>query len=158
MDLIRIHPKDNVGVAVRSLPPGQALAAGLTAVVTRQPVPAGHKVALVSIAAGEDVVKYGYPIGRAKADIAAGDWVHTHNLRTGLGELLEYAYEPEAARPEGARRDASFRGYRRPDGRVGTRNEVWIIPTVGCVNENARVIADVAGRLLQQAEIDGVHA
>ncbi len=158
MELIRIHPKDNVGVAVRVLAPGQALAAGATAVVTRQPIPAGHKVALFPIAAGEDVVKYGYPIGKARADIAAGDWVHTHNLSTGLGELLEYTYTPENAMPESARRGESFRGYRRPDGRVGTRNEVWIIPTVGCVNENARVIADVAGKLLQQADIDGVHA
>lgn len=158
MDLIRIHPKDNVAVAVKPLAPGQALAAGVTAVVTRQPVPAGHKIALVPIAAGENIIKYGHPIGTAQVDIAAGDWVHTHNLKTGLGELLEYTYQPAIANIEGAGRGESFLGYRRPDGRVGTRNEIWIIPTVGCVNQNARLIAEVAGKLVQQADIDGVYA
>ncbi len=158
MELIRIHPKDNVAVAVRPLAPGQALAAGEAAVLARQPVPAGHKVALVPIAAGAAVVKYGYPIGTARTDIAAGDWVHTHNLATGLGELLEYTYEPEAAALEAAHGGETFLGYRRPDGRVGTRNEVWIIPTVGCVNENARVIAAMAGKLPPPAGVDGVYA
>ncbi len=158
MDLIRIHPKDNVAVAVKALAPGQALASGVTAVVTRQPIAAGHKIALVPIAAGENVVKYGYPIGTAQVDIAAGDWVHTHNLKTGLGELLEYTYQPEIAPLEPVGRGESFLGYRRPDGRVGTRNEIWIIPTVGCVNQNARLIAEVAGKLVLQYDIDGVHA
>lgn len=158
MDLIKIHPKDNVAVAVKALAPGQALAAGVTAVVTRQPVPAGHKIALVPIAAGESVVKYGYPIGTAQVDIAPGDWVHTHNLKTRLGDLLEYTYQPEAAALEPAGRGESFLGFRRPDGRVGTRNEIWIIPTVGCVNQNARLIAEVAGKLVQQEDIDGVYA
>jgi altronate hydrolase len=158
MDLMRIHPKDNVAVAVKPLAPGQALAAGSAAVVTRQPIPAGHKIAIAPIAAGEKVVKYGFPIGTAQADIAAGDWVHTHNCKTNLGELLEYTYEPEETTLESAGRGESFMGYRRPDGKVGTRNEIWIIPTVGCVNQNARVIAEVAGKLLCQENIDGVHA
>lgn len=158
MDIVRIHPKDNVAVAVRPLRPGAALAAGAAAVVTRQPVPAGHKIALAPIAAGEEVVKYGYPIGIAQAAIQPGDWVHTHNLKTGLGDLLDYEYRPEAA--DLPRRDeaATFPGYRRPDGRVGTRNEIWIIPTVGCVNQNARLIADMAGKLLAKEKIDGIYA
>jgi altronate hydrolase len=158
MDLMRIHPKDNVAVAVKPLAPGQALAAGAAAVVTRQPIPAGHKLAIAPIAAGEKVVKYGYPIGTAQVDIAAGDWVHTHNCKTTLGELLEYTYEPETATLESAGRNETFLGYRRPDGKAGTRNEIWVIPTVGCVNQNARVIAEVAEKLLSQKNIDGVHA
>jgi altronate hydrolase len=158
MDLMRIHPKDNVAVAVKPLAPGQAMAAGAAAVVTRQPIPAGHKLAIAPIAAGEKVVKYGYPIGTAQVDIAAGDWVHTHNCKTNLGDLLEYTYEPEAVTPESAVLGETFLGYRRADGKPGTRNEIWIIPTVGCVNQNARVIAEVAGKLLSQKNIDGVHA
>lgn len=158
MDLIKIHQRDNVAVAVRPLAPGQALAAGVAAVVTRQPIPAGHKIALAPIAAGESVVKYGYPIGTAQVDIAAGDWVHTHNLKTGLGDLLDYTYRPEATTLENTAYGESFLGYRRQDGRAGTRNEIWIIPTVGCVNQNARLIAEVAGKLVRQDDVDGVYA
>lgn len=158
MDIVRIHLKDNVGVAVRPLGPGLALAAGTAAVVTRQPIPAGHKIALAPIAAGDSVVKYGYPIGIAQAAIQPGDWVHTHNLKTGLGDLLDYRYQPEDTGFTLRGGGESFMGYRRPDGRVGTRNEIWIIPTVGCVNQNARLIADMAGKLLAREKIDGIHA
>jgi Altronate dehydratase len=159
VDLLRIHPRDNVAVAVKAIDSGRTLAAGeLLAVVARQPVPAGHKLALVPIRAGEEVIKYGYPIGTARADIAAGDWVHTHNCKTNLGALLEYTYRPVPARIEDAGREESFLGYRRPDGRVGTRNEIWIIPTVGCVNQNARLIAEEAGKLVKEERVDGVFA
>ena len=93
----------------------------------------GHKYARRAIAAGEAVVKYGMPIGHATRDIAPGEHVHVHNLATNLGDVLEYRYEPEFAdiphvsAPE-------IMAYRHPDGRVGIRNDIWVIPTVGCVN------------------------
>jgi len=120
-------------------------------------IPAGHKMAIRDISCGESVVKYGYPIGNACRDIRAGQWVHTHNVKTGLGELLEYSYEPagsEETTADVSEKDESqhsckkftiseptFRGYRRTDGKVGIRNDIWIIPTVGCVNNVAEAIA-----------------
>lgn len=97
----------------------------------------GHKYALRDIAAGENVVKYGMPIGHATAPIKKGDHVHSHNLATNLGPQLEYAYEPEKAQPFEPARGAggeTFMGYRRPGGRVGVRNDIWVVATVGCVN------------------------
>ena len=112
----------------------------------------GHKYALCAIRASENVIKYGMPIGHATCDIAPGEHVHVHNVATNLGETLEYAYDPdpEVVGVEGdskrttAREDSkrtttrdgvpTFKGYRHPDGRVGVRNDIWIVPTVGCVN------------------------
>jgi len=109
-------------------------------------IPAGHKMAIRDIPAGGKVIKYGYPIGNAKETVRAGSWIHTHNLGTALGDILEYEYRPvweagpaEEGRP--VKRGSVFRGFRRPDGRAGVRNEIWIIPTVGCVNNVATAIA-----------------
>lgn len=121
-NLLQIAPSDNVGVA---------LSGELTA----------HKFALRDIAAGEKVIKYGMPIGVATSDIKAGDHVHTHNLKTLLNEHLEYTYEPvEIEAPATSRKD-TFCGYLRADGSVGIRNDLWIIPTVGCVNSAAQNLA-----------------
>lgn len=99
----------------------------------REDIPAGHKFALCDIAENENVVKYGFPIGHATQPIPAGSWVHTHNVKTNLSGLLEYSYHPHpCAMP--VDRKATFEGYVREDGRVGIRNEVWIVNTVGCVN------------------------
>ena len=111
-----INKKDNVGVSLDG----------------SETVPAGHKYALRSIGAGEPVVKYGEIIGRATRDIAEGEWVHTHNVRSHLDESVEYHYTFHANVP--AKEKHTFRGYRRKHGRAGIRNEIYIIPTVGCVN------------------------
>ena len=139
MKAIRIHPDDNVIVALEDIRAGETLEDfGVTAA---EDVARGHKLALTAIREGEAVVKYGNPIGLAKCDIAPGAWVHVHNVRTGLSESADYAYCPKTfARPAVSPR--TFQGYRRADGRVGVRNELWIIPTVGCVNS-------VAARLVQ---------
>ena len=100
----------------------------------------GHKYALRDIAAGENVVKYGMPIGHATAPIARGEHVHVHNVATNLGEVLEYRYEPDftdVPRVE----PPTIRAYRHPDGRVGIRNDIWVIPLVGCVNALAESLA-----------------
>lgn len=148
---VRIHEQDNVAVAV------QAMAAGETAlgVTLTEDIPAGHKFALVKIKAGENVIKYAAPIGHATEDIPAGAWVHTHNVKTNLSGTLEYIYEPKPIPDEPARR-ATFRGYRREDGRVGTRNEIWIIPTVGCVNAAAQALAREANEAFA-GKVDGVY-
>ncbi len=181
-DFLKIHPEDNVAVALRTLEAGRMIREAGEVVLASE-IPQGHKFALRRIEEGEKVVKYGAPIGTALRRIEPGEWIHTHNLKTGLGDTLEYTYEPEragkeraaggaeeekpgsqAARMEGPSGGAgnqdegrekpsssggrdladglpnSFLGYRRPDGRAGVRNEIWIIPTVGCVNSVASAI------------------
>ena len=140
MKLIQIHSGDNVAVALEDITRGEALEmGGLTAL---EDVRRGHKIALRPIPAGGDVVKYGCVIGQAREDIPAGAWVHVHNVRTGLSEGGSYAYDHKTfPLPETAPR--TFRGFRRPDGRAAVRNELWIIPTVGCVNS-------IAGRLVRE--------
>ena len=103
----------------------------------------GHKYALRDLKCGENVIKYGMPIGHATCDIAKGGHVHTHNVATNLGELLEYTYEPEFKPVEKVSDPRTFMGYRRADGQVGIRNDIWVIPTVGCVNNLCRRLAAV---------------
>lgn len=153
--LIRITERDNVAVALHAAAKGETLKAGDAVVTAREDIPQGHKIALVPLAAGEAVVKYGFPIGHATEPVEAGSWVHTHNMRTNLSGEEEYAYEPsvpeiEAAEPE------TFQGYRREDGRAAVRNEIWIIPTVGCVNDVAKkLVSD--NQDLVSGSIDGLY-
>ena len=151
MKYIKITERDNVAVALQPLAAGEEI----LGVTLTQDVPAGHKFALQAIAQGENVIKYAFPIGHATADIAAGDWVHTHNVKTNLSGLLEYSYNPHPCAVK-KDREATFEGYVREDGRVGIRNEVWIVNTVGCVNGTSKALE----RLAQQAygdRVDGVH-
>ena len=110
----------------------------------------GHKYALCDIAEGENVIKYGMPIGHATCAIKKGEHVHVHNVKTNLGEVLEYRYEPDEAAIKGWKTvepKESFLGYRHPDGRVGIRNDIWVIPLVGCVNRLAERLAQSCGGL-----------
>ena len=136
---LRIHPTDDVAVAVDAIQKCETVL-GVTA---REDIPAGHKLALRSIQPGETVLKYGMPIGHATRSIAAGEWVHAHNLATSLSGELTYRYDPSPI-PALAPFDGQFMGYLRADGRVGVRNELWIIPTVGCVNGAAQKLAERA--------------
>ena len=104
----------------------------------------GHKYALRDIAAGEDVVKYGMPIGHATKAIAKGEHVHVDNLATNLGEVLEYSYEPEFADLKRVE-PPTMKAYRHADGRVGVRNDIWVVPLVGCVNRLAERLAQSCG-------------
>lgn len=137
-DFLQIHPEDNVAVALVDL----------------EMVPKGHKVALKVIPEGEAVVKYGNSIGVATEDIAEGVHVHTHNLRTGLDGELEYSWSPTEHK-ESTVEPATFEGYVRADGRVGIRNEIWIINTVGCVNMAAQQLVKIAEQELAEDAIDG---
>ena len=104
----------------------------------------GHKYAIRHISPGENVIKYGMPIGHAKVQIAPGEHVHTHNLASNLAGLLEYTYKPDFT-PLEIKTDRTFAGFLRPDGQAGVRNDLWVIPTVGCVNDLARRLADAVG-------------
>lgn len=149
---IKIHEQDNVAVALTELAPGQQVL-GVTAQCV---IPAGHKIALTEIPQGGEVIKYGSRIGFAKETIPAGSWVHVHNIRTGLSDLLEYSYEPVDAKVSKTE-DAYFLGYRRSDGKAGVRNEIWVIPTVGCVNNVAAEIAKQA-KVLCRGSVEDVIA
>ncbi len=146
-DVIRINREDNVAVALRTVAKGETLTIGDLSVTTAEEIPQGHKVALMPVKAGEEVIKYGFRIGFAQEDIAAGQWVHVHNLKTALGDLLTYRYEPVGGALEKGER-AVFQGFRRSDKSVGVRNEIWIIPTVGCVNSIAKALERDARRLV----------
>lgn len=152
--LLKINETDNVAVALTPLPG----ATSIDGVTLRSDVPQGHKVALRAIHRGEPVLKYGYPIGYASRDIAAGEHVHTQNVESGLrGNLSELKYKPSQAVATAAN-NRTFKGFRRADGRVGTRNEIWIVNTVGCVNHASQRIADAATKMFAGSVIEGVHA
>ncbi len=146
-DFIRIHEDDNVAVALRPIAQGEELVVGPYHVTTLEEIPQGHKFALKSIVAGSEVIKYGFRIGFAKEDVPAGGWVHVHNLKTALGDLLSYTYEPVESVLKDSEH-AYFDGFRRADGKVGVRNELWIIPTVGCVNSIAKALEKKAQKLI----------
>lgn len=155
---IQINPRDNVAVALCDNQKGAAVEIGGRVYRLLEDIPFGHKIALRDFTCGEEVVKYGEPIGHITKPVKAGEWVHSHNLATNLEGLLEYSYNPSGAGQvkEGACR-ATFEGYRRQDGSVGTRNEIWVIPTVSCVNTTVRKIAAEAGERLKGV-CDGVFA
>ena len=171
-NVLHIHPSDNVAVALAVLPPASHVALGAARLVLTNEVPAGHKFAVRDIRAQEKIFKYGHCIGHATQAIAAGDWVHSHNLHTDLADVLEYKYSP--AREVGLGQNVSashhepresksdfaktFQGYRRANGKVGTRNEIWIVNTVGCVNIAAERIAQVCREKFAAARIDGVFS
>jgi altronate hydrolase len=154
---VRIHPDDNVAVAVGPLHEGTEVAVDGARVVLAEDIPAGHKLTLVALSEGDAVRKYGFVIGEATQPVAAGTWVHSHNLRTRLSGTLEYAYQPVARNGSKPVAVPTFMGYRRANGRVGTRNEVWIVNTVGCVNTAAERIARIASERFS-GRVDGVHA
>ena len=139
-EFIKIHPADNVAVAIHDVHAGGCFDIDGVQIVPQTLIPAGHKVALKDIAEGEDVVKYGFPIGHLLKSVPQGGLIDHSVLRTNLEGLLEYSYQPDLTEIEPAQTKATFKGYRRADGRAGIRNELWIIPTVGCVNGVAQNI------------------
>ncbi|MBQ3596371.1 MAG: altronate dehydratase [Clostridia bacterium] len=138
-DCVIINQKDNVGVNLT----GNDL------------IPAGHKYALKDIKTGEPIIKYGQVIGRATCDIKTGEWVHTHNVKSHLDETPTYTYEYSAnvqsAKP------FTFKGFKRADNRAGIRNEIYIVPTVGCVNDVVKRLEKKAQSLVT-GSIDGIFA
>ena len=130
MDYIRINPADNVAVALADLKAG-TLVEGIT---LKTDIPQGHKITLKPLKEGDDVIKYGYPIGHVTRSVEAGEWIDHNCVKTNLEGLLDYSYDPAKVEIAPAEVKRTFRGFRRGDGRVGIRNQIWVIPTVGCVN------------------------
>ncbi len=156
-DFIKINKDDNVAVALKPIAKGTSIDVAGTMVTTIEDIPQGHKFAIKPVKKGDAVIKYGFRIGYAQEDVEVGGWIHTHNLKTALGELLEYTYNPEGHKDVEATEEAFFDGYMRENGTVGIRNEVWIIPTVGCVNSIARAI-EATARMSKPEGVDEVVA
>lgn len=156
-DVIKIHVTDNVAVALTDLHEGQTITVDQLSIRIRQEIPRGHKIALKDLPENELIIKYGLPIGHAKQQILVGEHVHNHNIATNLSDVNTYAYHPSFVDipPQPADRDVSI--YRRANGSVGVRNELWIVPTVGCVNGLARQMLQRVERECDLSGIDGIH-
>ena len=154
--IVQITPRDMVAVALQPLAANEAVSYGAGEVTPLSDIPMGHKVALRDIKKGEPVIKYGFPIGEATEDIPKGGHVHSHNLHTLLSGAHDYEYHPTHPKLE-AREPVTFMGYPRKVGRPGIRNELWIIPTVGCVNDIAKALAEKAQKFVGGA-VEGVYA
>jgi altronate hydrolase len=157
--ICKINEKDNVVVATEKIARDDMITVDGKVIRVLDDVPGGHKIATKDIPDGSDIVKYGFPIGTAKGDILQGSLVHTHNVRSKLGSQLEYTYEPDKAEQKELKNGChyEFLGYKRKDGTVGIRNEVWIIPTVGCVNGIARAIEERTQQY-KKGSIDGIFS
>ncbi len=160
---LQIHPDDNVVVCLEEMKKGESitLSNGNT-IEALEDIPAGHKIAIKDVPSGSDIIKYGYAIGHSTEDITIGRWVHTHDIKTNLEGILEYRYNPDTSDIEEKEsrmgtRKGTFKGFVRKDGKVGIRNEIWIIPTVGCVNNIATALAKEANSLIK-GSIDEVVA
>lgn len=154
---IKINPADSVVVCLQAMQKGETINVDGKTVTLNQDTPAGHKVLINDVSEGTDIIKYGYPIGHALQDLKAGDWVNENNLKTNLSGTLEYTYNPVDETLNIKDEKRTFKGYVRANGEVGTRNEIWIVPTVGCVNGIAERLA---GMLLQETgckDIDAIH-
>ncbi|MBR2238812.1 MAG: altronate dehydratase [Prevotella sp.] len=138
---LKINPADSVVVCLQPKKKGDIIEIDGKTVTLSEDTPAGHKVLIRDVRQGEDIIKYGYPIGHARQDMKAGDWVNENNLKTNLSGTLDYTYQPVDEPLNIARENRTFKGYVRKNGDVGVRNEIWIVPTVGCVNGIAERLA-----------------
>ena len=150
--LFKINDKDNVAVALEKLKKGEII----DNIKLLDDIPFGHKVLLNDLKSGENIIKYGNPIGHLTIDCKKGEHIHEHNLKTNLSDIIEYKYCGENEyQPKKC--DVTFNGYLRQDGRAATRNEIWIIPTVGCVNNTAKRLEKIGQNIIGDG-CDGVFA
>ena len=155
---LKINRADTVVVCLRNYQKGEIISVDGKDITVLQDTPAGHKILINDTAAGNNIIKYGYPIGHAKEDLKAGQWVNENNLKTNLSGTLTYEYKPVDEKLNIANEHLTFKGYRRNNGEVGIRNEVWIVPTVGCVNGIAERLANMLAEDTRLEGIDAVHA
>ena len=155
---IKINPADSVVVCLRNFAKGEQIDVDGTIITLRQDTPMGHKVLIADTPAGNNIIKYGYPIGHAMHDLQAGEWVNENNLKTNLSGTLAYEYHPVNESLTIAHEGKTFNGYVRKNGEVGIRNEIWIVPTVGCVNGIAERLAAALAAETRCEGIDAVHA
>ena len=154
-ELIKINANDNVVIALRNFSAGETIVVDNDSITLVNDIERGHKIALRDINTGEDIIKYGYPIAVAYAAIKKGEHVHVQNVKTKLGEVMDYTYSPSFATLPHQNKQLTFQGYRRANGEVGIRNEIWIVPTVGCVNGIAeQIIREFKAELGGVLEVD----
>jgi altronate hydrolase len=156
-EFIKINEKDNVVVALTDLAKGKTIEVDNNKIEIKEDVKRGHKIAIVDILTDENVIKYGYPIGHALKNIGAGEWVHTHNIKTNLNGIKEYTFEQDLVEIPVSDRKLTFKGYERDNGNVGIRNELWIVPTVGCVNGIGERILEKFKQEVNPVGIDGLE-
>ncbi len=154
---IKLNHLDNVAVAVANLNVGDTLTVEGQEIKIASEVPVGHKFALKDLAIDDNIIKYGYPIGHATQAIKKGEHVHTQNIKTNLHDNLQYSYEPQKVELNIPKSDLKVNGFMRYDGQMGIRNELWIVPTVGCVNGLAQAIIDRAKRELDLSHVDDIR-
>lgn len=154
---IKLNQNDNVAVCLEIGPAGDAVVIDNQQIVLLNDVPVGHKVALQPITVDADVVKYGAPIGHAIAEIQVGNHVHTHNLKTNLSGTITYSFNQKLNEIRYAKRDLTFNGFRRSNGNTGIRNEIWIVPTVGCVNGQAQQIINRFQKEVNPENVDAIE-
>ena len=155
---LQINKGDNVVVCLRPINAGEEIKIGNHAVQALRNTPAGHKILLCDTPKDKPIIKYGYPIGRAKENLKAGEWVNENNIQTNLSGTLEYEYHPAIKPLSIEQEDRTFKGFMRKNGEVGIRNEIWIVPTVGCVNGIAERLARQLEQETQLKGVDAIHA
>lgn len=155
---LQINKGDNVVVCLRPINAGEEIKIGNHAVQALRNTPSGHKILLCDTPKDKPIIKYGYPIGRAKENLKAGEWVNENNIQTNLSGTLEYEYHPAIKPLSIEQEDRSFKGFMRKNGEVGIRNEIWIVPTVGCVNGIAERLAQKLEQETQLKGVDAIHA
>ena len=155
---LKINPADSVVVCLQPKKKGEVIDIDGLQVIVNQDTPAGHKILIKDTAQGEDIIKYGYPIGHAKEDLKAGDWVNEENLKTNLEGKLEYTYHLVNQSLDIKKENRTFKGYIRKNGEVGIRNEIWVVPTVGCVNGIAEKLVKELKAETQEEGIDAIYA
>ncbi|MDA3810661.1 MAG: altronate dehydratase family protein [Spirochaetaceae bacterium] len=153
--IIRIDKRDNVAVALTSLSHGTMVQISDLEIEVKETIGQAHKVAIKDIGKGEHIIKYGSSIGHATSDIKAGDFVHTHNVKTNLDGILEYTFEKQKKGKKYSPTRDTFKGFRRANNKVGIRNEIWVINTVGCVNKSAEKITSLANKQFEK-KCDGI--
>jgi len=154
---IIINALDNVAVALENISAGTIIKISSCNIEIKKDIPRGHKFAVFKISKNDNVVKYGYPIGYALTNILPGEHIHIHNIKTLLKGTKDYSYSPDFEFSRTLKDVPSFDGFMRPNGDVGIRNELWIIPTVGCVNKIAEMLERKYSNKLPK-EIDGIYA
>ncbi len=154
---IQLNPKDDVIVLLQESAKGTVIEVDGRPYTLLQDIPAGHKMAIKPIAEGQNILKYGYPIGVATTAIAVGEHIHTHNIKTGLSGTLTYEYHPKTGNQAKGNDARTFKGYLRKNGNAGIRNELWIVPTVGCVNGQAEQMIRRFKEEVNPSDIDAVE-
>lgn len=157
-DFIKINDKDNIVIALRDFKMGEHINVDGREVSIKDIIPKGHKIALESLEQGSRIIKYGATIGYAKELIDMGSHVHSHNMKTSLEGVLEYSYDKRVVDKDNTKdRGLTFKGYKRKNGDIGIRNELWIVPTVGCVNGIGEMILKEFKATINSEDIDGME-